>query len=108
MRPERGKSSHLDGRGYDANDFSLISQVKRIETEDFTEPANFGPDRDLLFIHFDADLRRLRNFIQDACDTPASCDATYANCNTWGEHRWSTPGDLWAYLKQFGADGAKK
>ena len=21
-------------------------------------------------------------------------DATYANCNTWGEHRWSTPGVL--------------
>jgi hydrogenase large subunit len=26
------------------------------------------------------------------CDDPETYDATYANCNTWGERRWATPG----------------
>jgi len=27
-------------------------------------------------------------------DAPDAYDATYANCNEWGEHRWSTPGAI--------------
>ena len=54
---------------------------------------------DIAEFFFDADERftqvgaRPMNVIEPGYwDDPHAYDATYANCNSWGERRWSTPG----------------